>query len=360
MRFKLRFLRQGLLVAAATLAMGFVPGFLGSAFAQYAATTLVSNQSGAAPTTDANLVNAWGIISGPTSPFWVSDNVTGKSTLYLGSGAIVPLVVTIPTASGTGTGTPTGVVFNFDPSATDFLLTDPNTSKTKKPIFLFATVDGTISGWNPGLNAGNVAVIGFTATNGASYTGLTMAENGGAFFLYAADNSANREVDVFNSSFTRVNTISDPAIPRDFAPYNVRAIDGQLWVTYTALDKAQGGFVDVFALDGTLVHHDFLLGPLHSPWGLALAPSNFGEFSNDILVGNNVRDGRINAFDPSTGQFQGTLTESNGQPIVIDQLWGLEFGKGAGANGKTFQLFFTAGTNFYGDGAFGVVEPVQP
>lgn len=360
MTFQSVFPGRWLLAASAALAMTVVPGFPASAWAQYTATNLVSNQSGVAPTTDANLVNAWGLTSSPTSPFWVSDNVPGKSTLYLANGTIVPLVVTVPPATSAGTGTPTGVIFNSDPAATDFLLTDPTTHATKRPIFLFATLDGTISGWNPGLNSGNVAVIGFTSTNGASYSGMTIADNGGAFLLYAADTSTNREVDVFDSTFTRVNSIVDPAIPQEFAPYDVRAINGQLWVTYTALDKAQGGFVDVFTLDGVLVHHDFLKGPLHSPWGIALAPSNFGPFSNAILIGNNVRDGRINAFDPASGQFRGTLTDATGSPIVINQLWGLDFGKGAGANGATNQLFFTAGTNNYGDGMFGVIKAIHP
>jgi uncharacterized protein (TIGR03118 family) len=357
-----RFGRRWLLAASVVLAMAVVPGFLTSASAQYTVTNLVSNQSGVAPTTDMHLVNAWGLTSSATSPFWVSDNVTGFSTLYQSNGTIVPLVVRIPTASGTGTGTPTGVVFNSG-GATDFLVTDPNTHATKKPLFMFATLDGTISGWNPALNAGNVAVIGFTATNGASYSGMTIAENSGAFFLYAADTSTNREVDVFDSHFNLVRSISDPAIPQQFAPYDVRAINGQLWVTYTALNKAQSGFVDVFTLDGVLVRHDFLKGPLHSPWGIALAPSKFGPFSNAILIGNNIRNGRINAFDPGTGQFLGTLTDASGQPVVINQLWGLDFGKGAdanGANGATNQLFFTAGTNDYGDGMFGVIEAVHP
>jgi uncharacterized protein (TIGR03118 family) len=343
---------------------GVIPGFLTPAFAQYTVTNLVSNQTGVAPIMDSNLVNAWGLTSAPTSPFWVSDNGTGKSTLYLGNGTIVPLVVTIPPLSGTGAGTPTGVIFNSG-GAKDFLLTDPNTHVTARPIFVFATLDGTISGWNPALNAGNVAVIGFTTMNGASYTGLTIAENNDAFFLYAADNSANREVDVFDATFTRVRSISDPAIPQKFAPYNVRVINGQLWVTYTALDKAQSGFVDVFTLDGVLIHSDFLKGPLHSPWGIALAPATgFGTFSGAILIGNNVRDGRINAFDPNSGRFLGTLTGAHGKPIVINQLWGLDFGKGtsagASANGTENQLFFTAGTNNYGDGMFGVIAAVNP
>jgi uncharacterized protein (TIGR03118 family) len=354
-----RFGRRWPLAASMIFAMALVPGFVTSASAQYTVTNLVSNQIGAAPNTDSNLVNAWGLTSGPKTPFWVSDNVTGKSTLYMSDGTVIGLVVTVPTASGTGTGMPTGVIFN-SAGPNDFLVTDPNTKATERPIFLFATVDGTISGWNPALNPGNVAVKGFTSQSGASYTGLTIAENGGAFFLYAADNSANREVDVFNSQFVRVNTLSDPAIPQNFAPYNVRVINDQVWVTYTALNKAQGGFVDVFTLDGVLVQHDFLHGPLHSPWGIALAPPKFGPFSNAILIGNNTRDGRVNAFNKDTGVFLGTLTDATGSPIVINQLWGLDFGKGAAANGSVSQLFFTAGTNNYGDGMFGVIEAVNP
>jgi uncharacterized protein (TIGR03118 family) len=149
---------------------------------------------------------------------------------------------------------------------------------------------------------------------------------------------------------------SDPEVQQKMTPYGMRVINGKLWVTFTPLNKGQDGLVDIFNLDGTVFKHDAVHGPLHSPWGLALAPSNFGPFSNAILIGNNTKQGRINAFDPATGVFLGALTDASGVPISIDQLWGLEFGKGAGANGATNDLFFTAGPANYANGLFGVIR----
>jgi uncharacterized protein (TIGR03118 family) len=160
---------------------------------------------------------------------------------------------------------------------------------------------------------------------------------------------------MFDSAFKLVKSFSDPGIPRDFAPYGIQAINGQVWVTYTALNKVQGGFVDVFAQDGTLVKHFAVHGPLHSPWGIALAPDNFGPMSNAILITNNTPRGRINAFDAATGAFLGPLRDANNQPIEIDDVWAIQFGLGGGANGATHQLFFTAGPNSYASGLFGVV-----
>ncbi len=158
---------------------------------------------------------------------------------------------------------------------------------------------------------------------------------------------------MFDSNFNFIMSFGDPNIPKDMAPYGMREINGKLWVTFTPLNKGQDGLVVVFNPDGT-IFHDAIHGPLHSPWGLALAPDNFGPFSNAVLIGNNVDDGRINAFTEA-GAFLGTLTDPSGKPISINQLWGLEFGKGAGANGATNQLFFTAGPDKYADGLFGVI-----
>ena len=160
---------------------------------------------------------------------------------------------------------------------------------------------------------------------------------------------------MFDSNFNFVMSFSDPDIPKKFAPYGVREINGKLWVTFTPLNKGQDGFVDIFNPDGTIFKHDAAHGPLHSPWGLALAPDNFGRFANAVLIGNNTKDGRINAFDPGTGAFLGTLADASGRPISIDQLWGLDFGKGAGSNGATNELFFTAGPDNYANGLFGVI-----
>jgi uncharacterized protein (TIGR03118 family) len=342
-----------------------------TAFAQYVQTDLVSNQPGVAPGTDQqHLVNAWGLVSLPKSPFWVSDNGTGFSTLYTGAGQQVLLLVTIPPAPGSPTGTlgvPTGIVGNTSPNPTDFTITENN--KSGAAVFIFATLDGTIVGWNPnvdGLGASHATLAPNAANRsnvGAVYTGLAIGEvtiqGQVQSFLYAADGGPNRRIDVFDGSFNLVqfspHAFEDPGIPRNFTPYGIQNINGDIWVTYTALNKAQGGFVDRFAADGTLIKHFAVHGPLHSPWGLAQAPANFGPMSNAILVSNNIPRGRINAFDPNTGDFLGPLLDASGKPIEIDDIWALQFGQGAPANGPTNNLFFTAGPNNYANGLFGVI-----
>ena len=356
--------------------------FSTAAFAQYVRTDLVSNQPGVAPNTDAaHLVNGWGLASLAKTPFWVSDNGTGFSTLYNATGQQSHLFVTIPPAPGSpeGTlGTPTGVVGNISPNANDFTVTEAG--RSGKTLFIFATLDGTISGWNAvvaGVNRGTGATHATPAANrshdGASYSGLAIGEatieDKTQFLLYAADDGPNRRVDVFDANFHLMNlpttstgpAFTDPQIPRDFAPYGIQNIKGDIWVTYTALNKAQSGFVDRFASDGTLKQHSAVRGPLHSPWGLAQAPDNFGPMSNAILVTNNTSRGRINAFDATTGEFLGPLLDASGNAIEIDNIWAIQFGQGTsasspGPNGTTNQLFFTAGPNGYANGLFGVIN----
>ncbi len=337
-------------------------------FAQYVRTDLISNTGTAQNPADLDLINGWGLVSTATSPLWVSDNGTGKSTLYSVSNAPqgptatkLGLVVTIPSAAG-GQSTPTGIVANESArTSTDFTVTDPITLKSGRAAFIFATLDGTISGWNPGVGpGGDTATIAVDRSSaGAIYTGLAFASSGGKNFLYAADDGPNRRIDMFDSTFTLVKSFDDPGIPKNFAPYGIQTINGEVWVTYTALNKAQGGFVDVFTPDGTLAKHFAVHGPLHSPWGIALAPDNFGPMSNAILITNNTPRGRINAFDPATGAFLGPLRDANHQPIEIDDVWAVQFGQGAGANGATNQLFFTAGPSNYANGVFGVITVGQ-
>jgi uncharacterized protein (TIGR03118 family) len=185
--------------------------------------------------------------------------------------------------------------------------------------------------------------------------------------LYAADDGPNRRIDVFNSAFQLVDlgpdAFVDPNIPQKFAPYGIQTItaaDGSqtIWVTYTALDKAQSGFVAAFTPAGVLLSHVALNGPFHSPWGVAIAPADFGPMSNALLITNNISRGRINAFDPSTGNFLGPLRDTRGQPIEIDDVWAIQFGQG-GSNGEPNELFFTAGNNNYGSGTFGVIRLTQ-
>jgi uncharacterized protein (TIGR03118 family) len=333
--------------------------------AQYQRTDLVSNQAGAAPLQDPHLLNGWGLVSLPTSPFWVSDNASGFSTLYTGAGAQTQLFVSIPAAPSApaGTlGTPTGVVGNISPNPTDF--TFSGNGRSAPAVFIFATLDGTISAWNPAVDPINpvthisvaTTIPGNRSTAGAVYTGLAIAVNESKqAFLYAADDSANRRIDMYDSSFQFVKSFSDPEIPQNFTPYGIQAINGQIWVTFTALNKAQGGFVDVFDLAGNLVKHFAVHGPLHSPWGIAKAPANFGPLSNAILISNNTSRGRINAFNPETGQFLGAVSDAAGHPIEIDQLWAIQFGQGNANNGPVNQLFFTAGPDNYANGLFGTI-----
>ncbi len=297
------------LVAYALLATA-APGTL---LAGYYQTNLVSDVPGRALRTDPNLVNPWGISASPTGPFWVSDNGTGVSTLYGGAGNIVPLVVTVPPAhGGTGPGSPTGQVFN---GTTDFQVA------TNKPaVFLFASLDGTISGWNPTVPAAGstVAQRMVTAAN-AVYTGLAIGNNGAGNFLYAAN--ALGGIDAYNASFAKATLpggFSDASVPSGFTPYNIQNLNGSLYVTYGTEGKP-GGVVDRFDLNGNLLGRIATNGALNDPWGLAIAPSNFGELSNSLLVGN-FGDGQINAYDPITGVFRGTLTGTSGDPISIQGL----------------------------------------
>ena len=275
-----RSLSRGAFVVSALICLSM---FVTPVFAQYKRTDLVSNQAGVAENQDEHLVNGWGLVALPTSPFWVSDNGTGFSTLYTGAGQQIPLLVTIPPAPGgpAGTiGTPTGIVGNISPNASDFTITEDD--RSGQAIFIFATLDGTISGWNPtvdgvdpttGLSHATIPTGADRSSVGAVYTGLAVAVNtAGQAFLYAADDGPNRRIDVFNGTFNFVQSFSDPGIPKGFAPYGIQAINGQIWVTFTALNKAQGGFVDVFDTAGILARHFAVHGPLHSPWGLRALP----------------------------------------------------------------------------------------
>jgi len=317
-------------------------------------TDLVSSVPDRAPVTDTNLRNPWGIAASATSPFWVSNEVTGTSTLYNGAGQPFPinspLVVTIP-GEDVGPGSPTGVVFN---PTTGFEL-DPG----RRAVFLFATLDGRIAGWNPAVNPTS-AIVKVLAAD-ASYTGLALGNNGAGDFLYAANSPAGR-IDVFDASFAPVTlggSFTDPNLPAGFAPYNVQNIGGTLYVTYEN-ETSGGGVVDAFDLNGSLlrrVSSNGDGGPLDSPWGLALAPASFGPFGSALLVGNE-EDGRISAFDPLTGQFLGQLRDAQGDPIANSGLWGLIFGNG-GNGGDPSVLYFAAGIEEEDQGLFGSIRVVD-
>jgi uncharacterized protein (TIGR03118 family) len=245
-----RFGRGVARAASLGLALLFVSSFLTPVFAQYKRTDLISNQPGVAPTTDEqHLANAWGLTALPRSPFWVSDNGTGFSTLYTGAGQQIPLFVTIASAPGSpaGTlGTPTGTVGNISPKATDFTVTE--NGKSGRALFIFATLDGTISGWNPEVDridpttgATHTTLASDRSNVGAAYTGLAIATNkAGQTFLYAADDGPNRRIDIFDGAFSLVKSFGNPAIPRGFSPYGIQTINGHIWVTFTVPSKAAG------------------------------------------------------------------------------------------------------------------------
>jgi uncharacterized protein (TIGR03118 family) len=336
----------------------------------YLATDLISDQPGVAPVTDPTLVNAWGISLNPNGAVWVSANGSDLSEVYGNvTGAISqPFKVNVPG------GAPTGQVFanianNFVVSGVD-KNGDP---KSAPGVFIFASENGTISAWNPavfptkppaGTGLSTDAITGFSQ-DGAVYKGLARAQVGGANFLYAAD-FHNGKIEVLDSNFKPVDpgtngfeSFTDPNLPAGYAPFNVALLNGKLYVSYAkqddvAHDDVAGrghGFIDVFETNGHFDQRLVSRGALNSPWGMVIAPSNFGDFSNDLLVGN-FGDGKIHAYDPSTGTELGTLMQSPGHPIVIDGLWGLSFGN-TSANANT--LYYAAGPDNEAHGLFGKI-----
>lgn len=316
--------------------------------AQYRLTNLVSNQIDEhAPNIDPLLVNAWGLARSAGSPWWVSDNLSGWATLYNGTGTPQGLRVLIPTAGNgptsptglNGPGTPTGMVFNG--SKTDFQI------QGKSTVFIFATLDGTISAWAPGVNA-NMSMIAFdNSANKAMYTGLAITSNASGNFLYAADNT-NNHIDMFNGTFTLVKSFGDPSISSSFSVFGIQDINGLVYVTYAMTNGGAGGFVDVFQEDGTFVKTLAQGLPLNQPWGVTLAPGNFGPLSNTLLVSNNAIEGTINGFNPKTGEFVGTIKNQEGRKIIFNQTWAIVFGGGTANNGATNELFVTVGPGLPG------------
>ncbi len=317
----------------------------GAAFAQsYALSYLDSNLTGKAKHMDPLLKNAWGLAYAPGGAFWISDEASGWSTLYDGSGNLQSLKVVIP-PSGTGAGTPTGIVYN---GSTQFAI------DSWISVFLFATLDGTISGWSD--FEPSTALIAVRQA-GASYTGLAITSHATGNFLFAAD-SANNKVDVYDGNFNLVKSFTDSTIPAGFAPFGIQDIAGQVYVTYASTTGAAGGYIDIFGEDGTFVKRFAQGKPLNQPWGLAVAPKTFGTLSGALLVANNTATGNINGYNLKTGKLMGTVKNSAGKPIAINGLWGLEVGGGSSLNGKTNQLFFTSGPSD-ANGYFGVISFVK-
>ena len=359
------------LVAAGTLAgtaLGTVPASAHtSAFRQI---NLVSDQHGKAHLTDPDLVNAWGLAASPGtnaspgSPLWVADNGTDKATLYAGktpaSVSKVGLVVHVTGAA------PTGQVFNPDTSA--FVVRDRK-GHSGASMFIFDTENGTIDGWNPavgakGSNPSTVTEVAHNRGAKAVYKGLALAQaSNGKPYLYATNFHSGR-IEVYNRHFKRVRLpggkFMDPNLPAGYAPFGIAELGGELYVTFAKQDAMRHddvagrghGFVDVFTNDGAFVHRLVTRGALDSPWGLAQAPAGFGQFSGDLLVGN-FGNGHINVYDPATGAHLGQLRRANGDPIVIDGLWGLMFGNGNAA--KTNELVFSAGPGGEAHGLLGKI-----
>ncbi|HKV52997.1 MAG TPA: TIGR03118 family protein [Candidatus Binataceae bacterium] len=331
---------------------------------------LVSNDTSKIPADhqDTELVNPWGDVFFPAGPFWLNENGSGQSALFLGDGSGVgggstALAVTVPTPSGTGQSAPTGIVLNGTQA---FQLKNKTTS-----IFIFDTEDGTISAWNLGtgfpgpaeLEVDNSAETCTNGATGAVYKALAYGATTAGPFLYAT-NFRCGTVDVFDGTWApaMAGKFRDPLIPPGYAPFGIVNISGNLFVTYAKQNAAKHddeagvgrGFVDVFDTSGNLIKRFAVRGALNSPWGVALAPYNFGQVSNDILIGN-FGDGRINAFDAHTGVFEGSLRDPSHRPISIDGLWSIVFG--GGALSDPAQLYFTAGPNGETDGLFGRLTP---
>jgi uncharacterized protein (TIGR03118 family) len=341
----------------------------------YKQTNLVSDIASLAPTFDPNLKNPWGLTRSsttptrPGSPFWVANNNSGTSTLYTGTGAIIPIngtgTVTVPPPKGSPAGTlatPTGVVFNGSP--TDFLI-----APGKSAAFIFVTEDGTISGWAGGQNA--VPVVDNSdngSANGAVYKGATSGEINGNKFLYVT-NFRSAKVEVYDTNFKSAHLGEDAfeaeGVPRGFAPFNVQNIGGTLFVTYAKQDAPRHdpvggdglGFVELFTPSGKHIGHLEHGDWFNAPWGVVWTTRDFGEFSNAILVGN-FRSGWIAAFNGFTHKFIGFVKNPDDSLVFIDGLWSLTFGNDAGA-GSANTLFFTAGINNETDGLFGTITPVD-
>ena len=332
-----------------------------SAIAQYDQRNLTGNLAGLGFNTDPHLVNGWGLAFSPSGPFWVSDNGTGFTTIYSRFGVLLGNPITIPGASG-GQGSPTGQVFN---SSSSFVVKEGNNSGPA--TFLFATMDGTISGWNSNVDANKAIIAVNNSGKGATYDGLAIALTGSGNFLYVAD-TKNNLVSIYDGNFNFVKSFTDSGLPSGYGPYGIQVIGTTLYVAYAnPFLGMPGGYLDTYDLSGGSQHRLITQTGLELPFGIAMSPSNFGPMSNDLLV-SNVGSGWIGAYNPSTGAFLGYLSTAYGT-ITINGLWAIAFGAGSPLNGATNALFFTAGPARYTDGLFGVItgdvtpettEPILP
>ncbi len=336
-------IRHAILAAACAFAASATAGTVTQ-------TNLVSDGTVSAAHTDPNLKNPWGISFGATGPFWVSDNATGLTTLYDTAGNTLGLVVPIPAATGKGTGSPTGQVFNGTAS---FALGAGG--KDGPAAFLFATEDGTISGWNG--QAAAVITVNQSRINSV-FKGLTIyTDTNKHNYLLVADFRLGL-VEVFTGRFQLMSAFRDPSLSFNYAPYNVQVLNGAIYVTYAKVDALRHdsvsgtgfGVVEKVDITGKILAHAYA-GMLNAPWGLAIAPASWGTLAGDLLVGN-FGSGEIEAFNATTLAPQGLLNTTGGKPLVIDGLWGLIAGNG-GSGGLSADVYFAAGINGEQDGLFG-------
>jgi uncharacterized protein (TIGR03118 family) len=330
----------------------------------YSGRVLVSDGSLAAATADRNLINPWGIAFAPDSPVWIANNATGTATLYDGRGLKDPRVVALP-AGMNGAANPSGVVFN---GTTDFRVS--NGTQSAAASFIFDGEGGTLIAWAPTVDPANGIIVYDDGGGGAVYTGLAIAADRGANFLYATD-FRNNKIDVFDRDFTKVaaaaGAFTDPSLAAGFAPFGIGAVTtgGETVLIVTYAQRAPGsnaavngpglGLVNVFDTSGALLRHLVPVGGnLNAPWGIALAPAGFGSLSNTLLIGN-FGDGVINAYDPATGAWVESIRDSAGQQIATPGLWGIAFGNGA-RNQPVTTLFFAAGVANEAAGVYGRID----
>lgn len=330
------------LLPAATASAGTARGF--------AEVKLVSDKPGLARLTDHLVKNPWGIALGPDTPLWVANNGTATATIYAGANgrdpiSKVPLDVELPPA-------PTGQVFN---PTQRFIVRGGGEKAPSR--FLFDTISSRLSGWSPEVPPLTRARTAAIVSNHV-YLGLTLAQTVEGPRLYAADGAGT--IDVFDGSFRllpKPHAFRDPALPRGLGPYNVAVLGGRVYVAYAPVPGASpsvDGVVDVFDLDGRMIRRLVTGGQLDDPWGMVLAPAHWGRFGGMLLVGNE-ENGRINAFDPRTGEFRGTIRDASGRPIAHPGLWGLAFGNGVIGTPRT--LIFAAGIDEYAHGLVGLIRP---
>jgi uncharacterized protein (TIGR03118 family) len=321
---------------------------------------LVADTAGVADFTDPNLINPWGIATSATSPFWVNDGGTGLSTVYSSTGSVLSVKAIVPpSAAGKSPSTATGIVFN----GTGGFAIAPGHA----PSFIFTTADGTISGWASAVDATHAMLMVDNSSSGAIYYGLAISgtsSSGPGPYLYAP-NFYSGAIDVFDTNYkpvTLAGSFADPKVPSGYAPFNIWNLGGKLYVAYAKQNAAKNfsqagagnGYVAVFDLNGNLLQHLISGGQLNAPWGVAIAPATFGAFANALLVGN-FGDGTINAFDPATGNYLGTLQDGSGNNIHIDGLWGLIVGNG-GNGGDPNAVYFAAGVGNQQHGLFGSLQ----